>query len=468
MAERLPDGFPADFVWGVSTSAYQIEGAVDAEGRGPSVWDTFCAEPGRIDRGDTGAVACDHYRRYAEDVTLMAGLGVGAYRFSVSWPRVLPTGSGPVNVAGLDFYDRLVDELRGHGITPVVTLYHWDTPQPLEDVGGWLVADTAHRFAEYAGVLADRLGDRVGMWITLNEPAMVTMLGYGAGVHAPGKAMMFDALPTAHHQLLGHGLAVRALRAAGVAGRIGIANNHTPVVPASTVPDGAPTPDDLAAATAYDTLHNRLFADPVLLGRYPELPAGFDALAALTGDADALATIAAPLDFYGINYYQPTRICAPSPVGTEVPPELAGALSAIPFGFAGFDDDVPRTGFGWPVVPQGLSDLLGDFTARYGDALPPVYVTESGASFPDPVDTDGTVHDDDRIAYLAGHLDAVAAARAAGADVRGYFVWSLIDNFEWSAGYQQRFGLVHVDYATQRRTPKSSYDWFRRVIDANR
>lgn len=460
--------FPTDFVWGVSTSAYQIEGAVDADGRGQSIWDTFCAEPNRIANGETGETACDHYHRYREDVALMADLGVGAYRFSVAWPRVQPAGRGPANAAGLGFYDRLVDELAAHGIAPMLTLYHWDTPQPVEDAGGWTSRDTAHRFADYAALVAERLGDRVAYWVTLNEPAMMTMLGYGVGVHAPGRQLLLDALPTAHHQLYGHGLAVAALRAAGVTGRIGIANNHTPVVPAGATPGTAPGQADLAAAAAYDLLHNRLFADPVLLGRYPTAPAGFESLDELAADTEALDAIAAPLDFYGVNYYQPTRICAPGALAAELPPELTDSLPPLPFGFAPFDASVPRTGFGWPSVPRALSDLLGDLTRRYGNRLPPLYVTENGASYPDAPAADGTVADPERVEYLTGHVAALAAARDAGVDVRGYFVWSLLDNFEWAAGYGQRFGLVHVDYANQRRTPKSSYHWYRDLIAPNR
>jgi beta-glucosidase len=440
--------FPDGFLWGASTSAYQIEGAVAEDGRGISVWDTFCAQPGRVADGSSGAVACDHYHRHTEDVALLARLGAGGYRFSVAWPRVRPTGAGPASRAGLDFYDRLVDELCAAGIAPVATLYHWDTPQPLEDAGGWLARDTAHRFAEYAGLVGDALGDRVRLWITLNEPAMVTMLGYGVGLHAPGRQLLLDALPTARHQLLGHGLAVAALRAAGVTGGIGIANNHTPVWPASA------STADLAAADVYDTLHNRLFADPLLLGRWPagplEVPADWH---------DDLATIATPVDFYGVNYYQPTKVAAPGsgqPEGTELPAGLPFALAELE-GYA-------RTGFGWPVVPDGLRELLVGLRDRYGEALPPVYVTESGASFPDEPGPDGAVHDRERVDYLAGHLRAVRAALDEGVDVRGYFVWSLLDNFEWAAGYGQRFGLVHVDYPTQRRTPKDSFHWLRRRL----
>jgi beta-glucosidase len=459
------DGFPDGFLWGTSTSAYQIEGAVTEDGRGPSVWDAFCAEPGRVVDGSSGAVACDHYHRYREDVALARDLGTGAYRFSVAWPRIQPTGSGPVNSAGLDFYDRLVDELLAAGVAPVATLYHWDTPQPVEDAGGWLARDTAHRFADYAALVGAALGDRVRLWITLNEPAMLTMLGYGVGLLAPGRQLLLDALPTARHQLLGHGLAVAALRAGGVTGGIGITNNHTPVWPASAAVE------DLAAADFYDTLHNRLFADPVLLGRWPAGLLGLPADPAdevpgelageLEGWAADLPTISTPLDFYGVNYYQPTRVSAPTDAGTGI---LEGGGTELPAGLPFALSDMsgyPTTGYGWPVVPDGLRELLVGLRERYGDRLPPLYVTENGASFPDQPGPDGAVHDQPRVEYLAGHLAAVQAALAAGVDVRGYFVWSLLDNFEWAAGYTQRFGLVHVDYGTQRRTPKDSYHWLR-------
>ncbi|SFY49919.1 GH1 family beta-glucosidase [Streptomyces sp. F-1] len=424
--------FPAGFLWGVSTSAHQIEGA--AELRGPSVWDVFTAEPGRVKDGSTAAVACDHYHRYPEDVALLAGLGVNAYRFSVSWPRVASPG-------GLDFYDRLVDELCAAGVRPVPTLFHWDMPAHLD----WLDRDTAARFADHVAAVAGRLGDRVTKWITLNEPAEHTLLGHALGAHAPGRRLLFDALPVAHHQLLAHGLAVRALRAAG-ARDIGIANSHGPTWPASA------DPADVAAAGFYDTLLNRLFAEPVLLGGYPD---GLGEL--MPGDVAAdLRVIAEPLDWYGVNYYAPTRVGAPLGTrgefgGVTIPAELPFSVREI--------EDRPLTDFGWPVVPEGLTELLCGFRDRYGDRLPPVVITENGCSY------EG-LDDQERIAYLDAHLRALHAALEAGVDVRGYFVWSLLDNFEWAEGYARRFGLVHVDFDTLERTPKASYRWFRDVLRA--
>ncbi|MEV6981004.1 GH1 family beta-glucosidase [Sphaerisporangium sp. NPDC051017] len=433
------------FLWGTTTASYQIEGAVAEDGRGRSIWDTFAHEPGKVKDGHTGDMACDHYHRWTEDVTLMAALGVNSYRFSISWPRILPSGHGTVNEAGLGFYDRLVDGLCAAGIVPAATLFHWDLPQALEDEGGWLNRDTASRMAEYAAIVAARLADRVPIWITLNEPFVHMVYGYALGTHAPGRTMFLDALPAAHHQLLGHGLAAQALRAHG-AERVLVTNNCTPVWAAS----GAE--EDVRAAEAYDTLHNRLFNDPVLLGRYPGLSAfGLETMPAVR-DGD-LATIAQPLDGLGINYYNPTRVCAP------------GETPILPFEDAGITGH-PTTAFGWPVVPDGLRELLTGLKARYGEALPPVYVTENGCSQEDEPGPDGVVDDQARIAYLDGHIAAVAAAMAEGVDVRGYYVWSLLDNFEWAEGYNQRFGLVHVDYATQRRTPKASYHWLRERIAA--
>ncbi|TDD26473.1 GH1 family beta-glucosidase [Nonomuraea diastatica] len=429
------------FLWGTATAAYQIEGAVHEDGRGVSIWDTFAHEPGRTRDGHTGDVACDHYHRWREDVALMSGLGLNAYRFSIAWPRVQPTGSGAVNEKGLDFYDRLVDTLLAAGVQPVPTLFHWDLPQALQDRGGWMSRETAERFAEYAAIAARRLADRVPLWITLNEPFVHMAFGYAMGVHAPGQALMTDALPAAHHQLLGHGLAVRALRAAG-ARQVALTNNCTPVRAASA--DEA----DVKAAEAYDTLHNRLFNDPVVLGRYPDLSAYTAALDFLQ-DGD-LETIAAPLDALGINYYQPTRIAAPTAEG-------------LPFTDAGITGH-PTTAFGWPVVPDGLRELLTGLTSRYGAALPPILVTENGCSQDDVLTEHGTVEDAGRIAFLRGHIEAMRQAMAAGVDVRGYFVWSLLDNFEWAEGYHQRFGLVHVDFATQRRTPKASYAWLKEFL----
>ena len=425
--------FPAGFLWGVSTSAHQIEGAANERER--SVWDAFTAEPGRVKDGSTAEVACDHYHRYPEDVALLADLGVDAYRFSVSWPRVNTPN-------GLDFYDRLVDELCSAGVRPVPTLFHWDLPAGLD----WLDRDTADRFAAYVSVVAERLGDRVGKWITINEPAEHTLLGHALGTHAPGRKLLFDALPVAHHQLLAHGQAVRALRAAG-ARDVGIANSHGPTWPASQ------EQADLEAAGFYDVLLNRLFADPLLLGEYPD---GIGEL--LPGDVEAdLKVISEPLDFYGVNYYAPTRVGAPQ--GTEI--EFGGVRmpAELPFSVREIEG-VPTTDFGWPVVPEALTELLTGFHDRYGDRLPPIVITENGCSY------EG-VDDQERIAYLDGHIRALHRAVEAGVDVRGYFVWSLLDNFEWAEGYARRFGLVHVDFedaATLKRTPKASYGWLRDVL----
>ncbi len=411
----------SDFLWGVSTSAFQIEGAFGAGGRGPSVWDNFAP----VHENHNASVACDHYHRWREDVALMTQLGVNAYRFSIAWPRIQPSGKGPGNAEGLDFYDRLVDALVEVGIAPVATLYHWDTPAELEAEGGWLNRDIADRFADYTSLVAERLADRVKMWIPINEPAMVTLQGYAIGEHAPGKALLFDALPTAHHLNLAHGRAVEVLRSFN-AQSVGTANNHTPAWPA--------TPADQPAADAYSEIHNWLYSDPMLSGRYPDAVAGL--LPIQDGD---LETIHQPLDFYGVNYYNPTRVKLPSE-GNPLPFELVEI------------DEYPRTGFGWPVVPSGLAEMITQLRERYPN-LPPVYVTESGCSFPQEVE------DADRVSYLDGHLKA-----ALESDVAGYFVWSLLDNFEWEAGYSQRFGLVHVDFETQRRTPRDSFHWYRRVI----
>lgn len=426
--------FPDDFLWGVSTSAFQIEGAA---GRGPSVWDAFCERAGAIRDGSDASVAAGHVSRYREDVALLKGLGVGAYRFSVSWPRVLAPG-------GLDFYDRLVDELLAAGIRPVPTLYHWDTPLAIGEAGGWLLRDTAFQLADYAGQVARRLADRVPMWITINEPAEVTLLGHALGTHAPGQELLFDALPVAHNLLLGHGLAVQALRAAG-AGNVGVAMSHTPVWTAGS------TEDDAAAASLYDTLMNWLFADPILTGRYPE---GFE-----LGTDDDLAIISQPLDWYGINYYNPTLVGAPDTAALE---SFGGVdlPSGLPFGIREIEG-YPLTDFGWPVVPDGLRQILLTLRDRFGERLPPVYVTENGCSA-------GELDDRRRVDFMDGHLRALHQALDEGVDVRGYFVWSLMDNFEWAEGYSQRFGLVHVDFETLRRTPRESYRWLAETISPRR
>ncbi|MEQ6902194.1 GH1 family beta-glucosidase [Nocardioides sp. YIM 152588] len=440
LSERLP----ADFRFGTSTAAYQIEGAVDEDGRGPSIWDTFCAEPGRIADGSSGAVACDHYHRTEEDVALMARLGTGGYRFSIAWPRIQPTGRGPVNAAGLDFYDRLVDQLLEADQQPMVTLYHWDLPQALEDDGGWLNRDTIDHFAEYAAIVGERLADRVEHWVPVNEPNVASMQGYGVGEHAPGKSLVFDSLVVAHHLLLAHGRAAIALRAAG-ATSIGCANNHAPIWPASD------DPADVGASKLFDTLWNGQFAEPMLLGRYPADLAPLMEDVVRDGD---LATIRQPLDFYGINYYNPLRVAA-APDGADVPFEFREILGH------------PLTDLGWPVVPDALREWLILFRARFRAAVPPLMITESGCAYNVGPDENGVVDDHQRIDYLQAHLTAVAEAIERGVDIQGFYTWSLMDNFEWADGYVPRFGLVHVDYETQERTPKRSYSWYADLITAH-
>ena len=438
-----PGRFPEDFLWGAATAAYQIEGAVTEDGRGPSIWDTFSATPGRTLDGDTGDVATDHYHRYRDDVGLMAELGLGAYRFSVAWPRVQPGGKGPANERGLDFYRRLVDELLGSGVEPWLTLYHWDLPDELEQAGGWPARETAERFAEYADLVVTALGDRVRFWTTLNEPWCSAFLGYASGAHAPGRHDPAAALAATHHLLLGHGLAAQALRARG-AQQVGITLNLHPVRPLTD------EPAVLDAARRVDGVQNRLFLDPVLRGGYPD-----DVRADLAGVTDFgferpddAATIAAPVDLLGVNYYTPFV------VGTSAHPGAAVAALVPPSG--------PVTDMGWGVDATGLVEVLQRVQHDYGDV--PLYVTENGAAYPDAVSADDAVHDPERTAYLAGHLSACADAIADGVPLRGYFVWSLLDNFEWAFGYSKRFGLVHVDYATQQRRVKDSGRWYADLI----
>jgi len=445
--------FPTGFWWGAATAAYQIEGATKEDGRTPSIWDTFAATPGKVVAGDTGDHATEHYFRYSEDVALMAELGLSAYRFSVSWPRVQPTGRGPANPAGLAFYDRLVDELAAAGIRAVLTLYHWDLPQELEDAGGWTDRDTAHRFAEYAGLVADRLGDRVSVWTTLNEPWCSAFLGYASGDHAPGRTDPAAALTAAHHLLLGHGLGVQALRASLPAGTpVSLVLNLSPVRPAG------PSDVDAAAARRVDGLLNRLFLDPVLRARYPADVRGFTARLTdwrFVHDHD-LAAIAEPIDLLGVNYYVPSLVGAGRGQVNRAFPACEDVRFHQPPG--------PITAMGWPVDPTGLRDLLLRLGRDYGDV--PLLVTENGAAYDDRPAVDGRVHDPERIAYLRSHLAAVHEALACGVDVRGYFAWSLLDNFEWAFGYGKRFGIVHVDYRTQRRTWKDSTYWYRDAIAA--
>jgi beta-glucosidase len=436
--------FPDGFIWGATTSAYQIEGAVAEDGRGPSIWDRFSTVPGKVRNGDTGAVACDFYHRHREDVSLMRELGVTAFRFSIAWPRILPEGRGRVNEAGLDFYDRLVDELLEAGIRPFPTLYHWDLPQALEDLGGWPSRPTAVAFAEYVEVVAARLGDRVTDWTTHNEPFCSSWLGYGVGLHAPGRSEPGDGLAALHHVLLSHGLAVDVLRRTCPQARVGIALDSWPVHAASD------DERDLAAAARADAHRNRLCFDPVLRGEYPwEVFDRFASDGEFVLDRD-LETIAAPLDFVGVNNYSRWVVVADhagEPV--ETPPA-----------------DVARTGLGWEVYPDGLGEVLTRLHRDYD--VQSLYVTENGAAFPDVRGHDGEVLDPERIDYLERYLGAVAGAIEDGVPVRGYFVWSLLDNFEWTHGYSQRFGIVYVDYATLERVPKSSFRWYRSLIAAAR
>lgn len=447
--------FPRNFVWGVSTAAYQIEGATREDGRGRSSWDAFVAQPGRVVNGDTGDVACDHYHRYREDTAFMKDLGIDAYRFSFSWPRIQPGGKGAVNAAGLGFYDKLVDGLLEAGIVPTPTLFHWDTPLELEETGGWLNRETAERFAEYAHIVGSHFADRIPRWITINEPVVLTMLGYGAGIQAPGLALGFDALPAAHNLLLAHGLGVQALRSAG-AGNIGIANNHAATWPASE------HEEDLRAAGLYDTIANWIFADPILTGAYPP---ELEPFLPKVPDAD-LAVISTPIDWYGINSYNPTLVGAPT-AGEAALVDGHELDASLPFSLREIEG-VPRTDFDWPVVPEAFTELLLSFKERYGEKLPPIYITENGAAFNDGPDNEGRVRDARRIDYTDAHLRALKVAMDAGVDVRGYFQWSLLDNFEWAVGFSQRFGLVHVDYQTQKRTPKDSYHWYRELIRSNK
>ena len=459
-----PEGFarslPPGFVLGTATAAFQIEGALDEDGRTPSTWDEFMRRPGAIADGSTAETTTDHYHRYAEDVALMRQLGNDAYRFSLSWPRIQPDGTGPANQKAIAFYDRLIDELLAANIRPMATLFHWDTPLPLQQRGGWRDRDTASRFAEYAAIAGEAFGDRIEWWVTINEPTTVTLYGYALGVHAPGEVGMYEALHAAHGQLLGHGLAVQALRAADVTGGIGITNVHSPVVRAGR---------GIRArmyAKLFDLIHNRIFADPVLLGRYPKVPLPLRSLfKPLTQASDAdLATIHQPIDFYGLNYYMPTRIAAGQGNGTT-PDGHAAAMEGLPFHLEGFPEH-DAMGFGWPIAPHYLTLLLRDFGKRYANALPPVFITEGGASFPDEI-VDGVVDDAVRTKYLADHIFA-AIATIPDVDLRGYFIWTLMDNWEWAAGFEQRFGIVHVDFDTQERTPKTSYHWLKQVLDARR
>ena len=439
--------FPDGFVFGTATASYQVEGATSADGRGVSIWDTFARTPGAIVDGSTGDVADDHYHRFLEDIALMADLGVHAYRFSIAWPRIQPDGAGPINPAGLDFYRRIATALREHGITPWATLYHWDLPQALEDRGGWLNPDTADRFAAYAEAVVTALGDVVDHWITLNEPWCSSFLSYAGGLHAPGLQLGGDAARAAHHLLLAHGRAMPLIRAAAPDAVVGITLNLYSVVAAS---DSA---EDVDAARRIDGLQNRFFLDPVLRGAYPtdvlDDLGQRDWFAEHAGEED-LRAIAAPIDFMGINYYSRHTTRAGQAVDEKNPNPGSEFVEMI-------DTGAPRTHMDWEVHPDGLIDVLRMVEQRSPGL--PTCITENGAAYEDAVAADGTVHDEDRRAYLEQHVAACAEAVRQGLPLTGYFIWTLLDNFEWAWGYTRRFGIVHVDYATQRRTPKASARW---------
>jgi beta-glucosidase len=442
--------FPGDFMWGVATASYQNEGATSEDGRGPSIWDAFARVPGAIADGKTGDIADDHYHRYREDVDLMASLGVNAYRFSIAWPRIQADGSGPANAAGLDFYRRLTETLLERGITPFATLYHWDLPLALEDKGGWLNRDTAELFGEYAALVAAKLGDLITHWITLNEPWCSSFLGYAAGIHAPGQQLGTQAARAAHHLLVGHGQAVAAIRAERPQSAVGVTLNLSSVRSASN------SDADQDAARRVDGLQNRFFLEPILAGRYPA-----DILDDL-GQQDWFAaqppgdmtSIAAPLDFLGINYYY-RQVLASGP-GREQHKEFPGSeyVQVV-------DTGTERTQIGWTIAPDGLIDVL-EAAHRYQPQLP-LYITENGAAYPDVL-ADGAVADEPRRRYLEQHIAACADAIGKGLQLKGYFAWTLTDNFEWAFGYSRRFGLIYVDYPTQQRTVKDSGRWLTRFL----
>jgi beta-glucosidase len=450
--------FPEGFVWGASTAAYQVEGAATADGKGPSVWDTFSHVPGNIRGGDTGDIACDSYHRYREDVALMASLGLNAYRFSISWPRVQPGGRGAANQRGLDYYRALLDKLGEHRIGAMVTLYHWDLPQELQDEGGWAVRGTAERFAEFAAICAEALGDRVTRWITLNEPQVVSNNGYRHGNHAPGLRDAAAAAAATHHLLLGHGLAAQALRNLG-ATEVGITLDLHPVRML-----GGSQPGELESGRLItDAMLNGIYLEPVLHGRYPvHAPAAMLPPLALVADGD-LEIIHQPLDFLGINYYSPVFLRAGDPAAPRR--REAAARCGVPGVVEYRPDWLERTTMGWLVDPDGLYELLLDLS-KQAPGLP-LYITENGRAAEDYVNPHGEVNDVERVRYLHTHLEAAARAVRDGASLAGYFVWSLLDNFEWGWGYQKRFGIVFVDFGTQRRIPKASARFYSGVVRAN-
>ena len=434
----MPDtyNFPADFIWGSATSSFQIEGATDEDGRGESIWDRFCEKPGAISDKTNGKVACDHYHRYKDDVALMSELKLAAYRFSIAWPRIFPNGGGAVNSKGLDFYDRLVDELLSANITPFATLYHWDLPQALEAKNGWVNRDTAHYFVDYTHAVVEKLGDRVASWATLNEPFVSASLGYRTGDHAPGRTSLNDSFAAAHHLLLAHGMAIPVIREHAPNSQAGIVLNFTPSFPYSD------SEEDIKANEATDAFENRWYVEPIAGKGYPQRGVellGWEQKEIQAGD---LETIATPIDFLGVNYYtRQTR--------------RAGSTPA--------PQTLPVTDMGWEIYPQGINELLTTLHQRH--QFKQYFITENGAAMPDTADASDNVDDQDRIDYLHDHLQQVHLAMSDGVPVKGYFAWSLFDNFEWAFGYSKRFGIVRVNYDTLERTPKASARWFSQVAD---
>jgi beta-glucosidase len=454
--------FPPGFTWGAATAAYQIEGSPQADGRGVSVWDTFSHTPGKVRGGDTGDVACDSYRRYPEDADLIKGLGLSSYRFSLSWSRIFPEGAGKLNQAGLDYYKSLLDTLAERGIAGAATLFHWDTPQALQDQGGWASRDVALRFADYATCVGEALGDRVERWITINEPLVVSHLGYRIGVHAPGLVDEPAAAAATHHLLLGHGLATAALRAAVPGAKVGITLNLTPVLVAPNANGSAELLEQ--AKRVADATHNGVFLEPLLSGRYPQdAPAAIVPPAALIREGD-MEAISAPIDFLGVNYYRPQHLRAGDPANPrwrEYPPVPGTGDGVVEY----YPDGMEVTNMDWLIDPDGLYQLL----VRISDDAPglPLYITENGRAAEDYVNPDGKIDDLERIKYLHQHLEACARAVRDGVNLAGYYVWSLLDNFEWAYGYQKRFGIIYVDFATGQRIPKASADFYASVAAAN-
>ena len=444
-------GFPPDFVWGAATAAYQIEGAVNHDGRVPSIWDTFSHIPGNIANDDTGDIACDHYHRYREDIKLISDLGVQSYRFSIAWPRIIPQ-PGQVNQAGLDFYSRLVDELHQHNIEPCVTLYHWDLPQWCQDTGGWANREVIDYFAEYTQVVTQSLGDRVSWWITLNEPWVFTFAGYHFGGHAPGIKDLKTAVQASHHALLAHGTSIPIIRQNIHDAQVGITLDMYQVIPAFD------SKQDREAAYRFDGYHNRWFADPVFGKGYPDdMLDAFAESQPIIGAGD-LTTIATEIDFLGINTYFPMVIQAADIEENDLgfkpltPSELQGRGYSL-------------THMDWPIHPDAFRQLLFDVYERYRPRK--IFITENGAAFPDEL-KDGKVNDPERVDYIKSYIDAMGEAIDAGVPVKGYFVWSLLDNFQWALGYEKRFGIIYVDYATLQRIPKGSYEWYRNFIHQQR